>query len=138
MLIRSLRRSRPLSRRRSPCGAGALHRFGEVFDLRLEAGHSPFAVLVCSTRRLRAVGPAGRGRELSEMLSAKIHEFGRTLKGKEEIIFNERLMSEEPKTLQQLGERFGVSRERVRQLEKRLQGKIKTYLESQVEKSALD
>ena len=76
--------------------------------------------------------------ELSEMLSEKIHEFGRTLKGKEEIIFKERLMSEEPKTLQQLGDQFGVSRERVRQLEKRLQNKIKAYLESQVEKSALD
>ncbi len=76
--------------------------------------------------------------ELSEMLSEKIHEFGKTLKGKEEVIFKERLMSEEPKTLQELGEQFGVSRERVRQLEKRLQGKIKAYLESQVEKSALE
>lgn len=76
--------------------------------------------------------------ELSDLLSEKIHEFGKTLKGKEEIIFRERLMSEEPKTLQELGDQFGVSRERVRQLEKRLQGKIKAYLESQVEKSALD
>ncbi len=76
--------------------------------------------------------------ELSELLSEKIHEFGRTLKGKEEVIFNERLLSEDPKTLQQLGDRFGVSRERVRQIEKRLQGKIKTYLEAQIERGALD
>jgi RNA polymerase sigma-32 factor len=76
--------------------------------------------------------------ELNDLLSEKIHEFGRTLKGKEEIIFKERLMSEEPKTLQELGDQFGVSRERVRQLEKRLQNRIKAYLESQVEKSALD
>ncbi len=76
--------------------------------------------------------------ELNDLLSEKIHEFGRTLKGKEDIIFRERLMSEEPKTLQQLGDQFGVSRERVRQLEKRLQNKIKTYLESQVERSALE
>ena len=76
--------------------------------------------------------------ELSDLLSEKIHEFGRTLKGKEEVIFNERLLAEEPKTLQELGDRFGVSRERVRQIEKRLQGKIKTYLEAQVERGALD
>lgn len=76
--------------------------------------------------------------ELSELLNEKIHEFGRTLKGKEEVIFKERLLAEEPKTLQELGDRFGVSRERVRQLEKRLQGKIKLYLEAQVERGALD
>jgi RNA polymerase sigma-32 factor len=76
--------------------------------------------------------------ELSELLNEKIHEFGRTLKGKEEVIFKERLLAEEPKTLQELGDRFGVSRERVRQIEKRLQGKIKTYLEAQVERGALD
>jgi len=76
--------------------------------------------------------------ELKDLLSEKIHEFGTTLKGKEEIIFRERLMSEDPKTLQELGDQFGVSRERVRQLEKRLQNKIKAYLESQVEKSALE
>ena len=75
--------------------------------------------------------------ELNDILSQKIHEFGRTLTGKEAIIFTERLMSDEPKTLQELGEKFGVSRERVRQLEKRLTLKIKAYLESQVESSAL-
>ncbi len=75
--------------------------------------------------------------EVGEILSEKIHEFGATLKGKEDIIFRERLMSEEPKTLQELGDQFGVSRERVRQIEKRLQGKIRTYLEQHVDSSAL-
>jgi RNA polymerase sigma-32 factor len=75
--------------------------------------------------------------ELNEILTEKIHEFGKTLSGKDAIIFQERLVAEEPKTLQELGDQFGVSRERVRQLEKRLQDKIRVYLESQVEKSAL-
>jgi RNA polymerase sigma-32 factor len=75
--------------------------------------------------------------ELNEILTEKIHEFGKTLTGKDAIIFKERLVAEEPKTLQELGDLFGVSRERVRQLEKRLQDKIRVYLESQVEKSAL-
>ncbi|UJR80131.1 RNA polymerase factor sigma-32 [Sandaracinus amylolyticus] len=75
--------------------------------------------------------------ELEDLLTGKIREFGQTLKGKEDVIFRERLMSDEPKTLQELGEQFGVSRERVRQIEKRLQGKIRAYLEQHVEASAL-
>jgi RNA polymerase sigma-32 factor len=75
--------------------------------------------------------------ELNEILTRKIHEYGQTLGGKEAIIFKERLVAEDPKTLQQLGDQFGVSRERVRQLEKRLQDRIRVYLESQVEKTAL-
>ncbi len=75
--------------------------------------------------------------ELDDILTAKIHEFGATLTGKDAIIFHERLVADEPKTLQELGDRFGVTRERVRQLEKRLQGKIRKYLEAEVEGSAL-
>jgi RNA polymerase sigma-32 factor len=119
-------------------------------DRRLSAGEVSLDAPVSAadgkpTSRIESMPSDGTGAdvqlaegELSEMLSEKIREFGRTLKGKEEIIFRERLMSEEPKTLQQLGEQFGVSRERVRQLEKRLQMKIKAYLEIHVEKSALD
>ncbi|GAB4109837.1 MAG: RNA polymerase factor sigma-32 [Sandaracinaceae bacterium] len=86
---------------------------------------------------LRPVDEALAQGELNEILTEKIHEFGKTLTGKEAIIFQERLIAEEPKTLQELGDAFGVSRERVRQLEKRLQDKIRVYLESQVERSAL-
>ena len=54
--------------------------------------------------------------------------FGDTLKGKEAQIFHQRMLTEEPRTLQELGDEFGVSRERVRQLEKRLQIKLKQFL----------
>jgi RNA polymerase sigma-32 factor len=43
-------------------------------------------------------------------------------------IFEKRLVADEPLTLQQLGDEFGVSRERVRQLEARLTGKLREYL----------
>jgi RNA polymerase sigma-32 factor len=66
--------------------------------------------------------------ELNTMLRDKLEEFGKTLKGKEAQIFNQRMLTEEPRTLQELGDEFGVSRERVRQLEKRLQLKLKKYL----------
>ena len=41
-------------------------------------------------------------------------------------------MSDEPLTLQQLGDRFGISRERVRQLEQRLTGKLREYLRDEM------
>jgi len=67
--------------------------------------------------------------EIGQLLHDEMRRFGETLKGKEHQIFYERLMAEDPRTLQELGADFGVSRERVRQLEKRLQGRLKKYLE---------
>jgi RNA polymerase sigma-32 factor len=66
--------------------------------------------------------------QLGSMLKEQLTAFGGTLKGKEEQIFHQRMLTEEPRTLQELGDEFGVSRERVRQLEKRLQLKLKTFL----------
>ena len=66
--------------------------------------------------------------EVGDQFTQKIHEFGDTLEGKEKKIFDDRLVSDEPKTLQVLGDEFGVSRERVRQIEKRLLQKMKDFL----------
>jgi RNA polymerase sigma-32 factor len=76
--------------------------------------------------------------EVNRMLTEKIHEYGQTLAGKEAIIFRDRLVAEEPRTLQDLGDEFGVSRERVRQIEKRLQNKLKKYLEKELGESILE
>ncbi|MEM9191102.1 MAG: RNA polymerase factor sigma-32 [Myxococcota bacterium] len=76
--------------------------------------------------------------QLSDMFSEKIHQFAETLEGKEKVIFDERLIAEDPKTLQQLGDGFGVSRERVRQIEKRLLGKLKNYLSTELGSGVLD
>jgi RNA polymerase sigma-32 factor len=69
------------------------------------------------------------GAELSEIVRQRLDEFRVTLRGKELDIFEKRLVAEDPLTLQQLGDRFGVSRERVRQLEARLTGKLREYLQ---------
>lgn len=66
--------------------------------------------------------------EARALLKKKIEEFGKTLTGKEKVIFDERLMSEHPLTLQEIGDRYGISRERVRQLEERLKKKLKKFL----------
>lgn len=70
--------------------------------------------------------------EIGDQFSTKIHEFGTSLEGKEKQIFEDRLVAEDPKTLQALGDEFGVSRERVRQIEKRLLEKLKAYLRSEL------
>jgi RNA polymerase sigma-32 factor len=74
------------------------------------------------------------GEELQVLLKDKLAEFRETLVGKEKdlAIFDERLVADDPLTLQELGDRFGISRERVRQLEQRLTGKLRDYLEQEM------
>ena len=61
----------------------------------------------------------------------KVEQFASTLKDKELEIFRSRLLSEDPPTLQEVGSRFGISRERVRQIEARLKKRLKLFLKSQ-------
>lgn len=60
----------------------------------------------------------------------KVQEFLATLKDKELEIFRSRLLAEQPATLQEIGERFGISRERVRQIEGRLKKRFQEFLKS--------
>ena len=69
--------------------------------------------------------------ESRELISRKVKEFGETLTGKDKVIFDSRLMAEEPLTLQEIGDRYGISRERVRQIEERIKKKLKKYLLSE-------
>jgi RNA polymerase sigma-32 factor len=61
-------------------------------------------------------------------MSERMREFGQTLSGKDRTIFQERLLAEEPKTLQEIGEMYGISRERVRQIEERLKRRLRQFL----------
>jgi RNA polymerase sigma-32 factor len=72
------------------------------------------------------------GAELSELLVERLDEFRKGLTGKDVVIFDKSLVADEPLTLQELGDEFGVSRERVRQLEARLTGKLRDYLKEQL------
>jgi RNA polymerase sigma-32 factor len=51
-----------------------------------------------------------------------------TLSERERLIVRERMMTDEPTTLQRLGELLGVSKERVRQLEERAKDKLRQTL----------
>ncbi len=60
--------------------------------------------------------------------SAQVHEAMNTLSERERYIVEQRLMTDEPKTLQALGDEFKVSRERVRQLESRALKKLRSVV----------
>ena len=60
----------------------------------------------------------------------RVEEFAATLKDKELEIFNSRLLTDDPATLQEIGERFGISRERVRQIETRLKDRLRDFIRS--------
>jgi len=67
--------------------------------------------------------------EFRSVVGERIREFGATLKDKDRVIFEHRLLAEDPMTLQEIGDRYGISRERVRQLENRVKRKLKAHLE---------
>ena len=66
--------------------------------------------------------------ELQHLFNSKIQEFKRTLNERERVILRERLIAEDRKTLQQIANRFGVTREAIRLSEKALVKKIKDYM----------
>ncbi|HWA78112.1 MAG TPA: RNA polymerase factor sigma-32 [Polyangiaceae bacterium] len=70
--------------------------------------------------------------QLHQILREKLDVFRATLTGKDVAIFDKRLVADDPLTLQELGDEFGVSRERVRQLEARLTGKLRTFLQQEL------
>jgi RNA polymerase sigma-32 factor len=66
--------------------------------------------------------------QLRTVFLAKVHEFAATLEARDRKLIDERVLAENPKTLAELGEELGISRERVRQLEARLVARLREYL----------
>lgn len=57
-----------------------------------------------------------------------LEEFSGTLQGRDKVFFVDRLIAEKPKTLQELGESFGVSKERARQIEEKIKKRLKDFV----------
>jgi RNA polymerase sigma-32 factor len=70
--------------------------------------------------------------ERRETLLENLSDFRETLSGKELDIFDNRILSETPLTLQELGDKYGISRERVRQIQERIVKNIKTWLSEKI------
>jgi RNA polymerase sigma-32 factor len=66
----------------------------------------------------------GNFEELS-ILKQNLEKLRPSLNAKETYILEKRILADEPQTLQEIGEHYGVTREAVRQLEARLIGKIR-------------
>jgi RNA polymerase sigma-32 factor len=66
--------------------------------------------------------------EFRELLERKFKDFAGTLSERERVILNERLIADEPQTLQQIADKHDISREAVRVAEKKLIAKIKKYM----------
>ena len=98
------------------------------FD-REENGRSRMDLVESATERPDVVA---ENVEFRERLHETLVAFGERLKGREKQLFAERLMTDKPRTLQELGDRFGISRERTRQLEMRLMGRLKSYLQAEL------
>lgn len=70
--------------------------------------------------------------EYRRLVKEKMLQFSRGLKDKELMVFRERLVAEQPLTLREIGEQYGISRERVRQIEERVKKKLKDYLSKEL------
>lgn len=66
-------------------------------------------------------------KEIEDILHIKVNEFKTTLNERELDIFNTRIFSDSPETLQEIGERYSISRERVRQIENNILKKMKAF-----------
>ena len=70
--------------------------------------------------------------EMRERLAEVLAGLEDKLNDKEKIILTDRLLSDEPQTLQTIADQFGISRERVRQIESNLLKKLKKIFEKEL------
>jgi len=71
--------------------------------------------------------------ELGSIVHDKLAEFAKGLRDeRERTIWSRRLVATDAVSLSTLGQEFGVSKERVRQLEARIKKRLKAYLESEL------
>jgi RNA polymerase sigma-32 factor len=75
-------------------------------------------------------GPESKFADLQnlEILQQNLGEFIKGLKSRDQEIFKKRLLSEAPESLQSIANQYGVSRERIRQVEERLIEQLKVYM----------
>ncbi len=71
-------------------------------------------------------------KEMESLLHEKIFEFKKQMTPREAEIFDLRIFSDHPVTLQDIGDRYGISRERVRQVEKNIIKKMREYFKNEI------
>jgi RNA polymerase sigma-32 factor len=73
------------------------------------------------------------GSQLGELVREKLRAFEATLDDeRERAIWRERLMAHDPASLSEIGDRYKVSKERIRQIQGRIEGRLKTFLHDEL------
>lgn len=70
--------------------------------------------------------------QLRLLFRKKLAEFTKTLPERDEDILRNRILSETPVTLEDLGQKYGITKERTRQLEARLIKRLRDYIKKDV------
>jgi RNA polymerase sigma-32 factor len=120
--------------------AAALRRHLLTSELTLDAPQNGAAGEPLTTRVAQLPADDGsrpdvcvEGSESRAQVRATIDAFAATLRGREREIFDTRWRADEAPTLAALGDRFGISRERVRQIEARLLSRLRSYLDHRLD-----
>jgi RNA polymerase sigma-32 factor len=71
-------------------------------------------------------------KEMEALLHEKIQAFRKQMTERELDIFDQRIFSDSPATLQQIGDQYGISRERVRQVEKNIIKKMREFFKDEI------
>jgi RNA polymerase sigma-32 factor len=66
--------------------------------------------------------------QLVSRIKNRIPEFKKGLNDKERRLLEDRLLSDEPKTLQEVADLYGLTRERARQIEAKVLSKLREFL----------
>ncbi|MBW2356964.1 MAG: RNA polymerase factor sigma-32, partial [Deltaproteobacteria bacterium] len=70
--------------------------------------------------------------QIEQILKRKIGEFRAQLNAREKEIFEQRMLSDNPSTLQEIGDRHGVSKERIRQIENQLIKRLRAFIREEI------
>src|SRR5207245_876316 len=70
--------------------------------------------------------------ELRELFRRKLAEFAATLDDRYADILRNRILSENPMTLDDIGKKYNISRERARQLEEKIIKRLREYLKKEI------
>lgn len=71
-------------------------------------------------------------KEMEAIIREKVDSFKQDLNEREVYILENRIFSDTPSTLQEIGEHYGITRERVRQIENSMIKKMRTYFQSEI------
>ena len=70
--------------------------------------------------------------QLQTLFRAKLAEFAKTLEERDEDILRNRILSESPLTLEDLGAKYHITKERTRQLEARIIKRLRDYMKKDI------